>query len=92
MSKNKFRNYQGIVVLRVDRLDVLHAQLLVEHPLVERHREAGVDELAVVEGHGDETPDELEVVQVVGVDVRGGVDLKTVVVLVGVLEEAVHRV
>ena len=32
----------------------LHRQFPVQHPLVERHREAGVDELAVVQGHGDE--------------------------------------
>ena len=46
----------------------------------------------MVQSHGDEAPDELEIMQVVGVDVGGGVDLKTVVVLVGVLEEAVHGV
>lgn len=42
--------------------------------------------------HGDEASDKLEVVQVVGVDVRRRIDLQTVVVLVGVLEQAVHGV
>ena len=46
----------------------------------------------MVEGHGDEATDELEVVQVVGVDVRGGVDLKTVVAVAGILKQAVHGV
>ena len=35
---------------------------------------------------------EFEVVQVIRVDIGGGVDLKGVVVLVGVLKQAVHRV
>lgn len=42
--------------------------------------------------HGDEAPDELEVLEVVGVDVGGGVDLQTVVVLAGIFEQAVHGV
>lgn len=46
----------------------------------------------MVKSHCDETPDEFEVMQVVGIDIRSGVDLKTVVVLVGVLEEAIHRI
>ena len=84
--------YQRAVVLRIYRLNVLHGEFPVEHPLVERHGEAGVDELSMVEGHGYEAPDKLEVVKVVGVDVRGRVDLEAVVVLVGVFEQAVHRV
>jgi len=31
-------------------------------------------------------------VEVIGIDVRSGIDLKTVVVLVSVLKEAVHRI
>ena len=42
--------------------------------------------------HGDEAPDEFEIVEVIGIDVRSGIDLKTVVVLVSVLKEAVHRI
>ena len=42
--------------------------------------------------HGDETPNEAEVSEVVGVDGGGRVDLQTVVVLAGVLEQAVHGV
>ena len=45
-----------------------------------------------VSHHGDEASDELEVHEVVGVDLRGRVDLQAVVVLVGVLEHPVHRV
>lgn len=42
--------------------------------------------------HGDEAADEAEVREVVWVDGGGWVDLQTVVVLAGVLEEAVHGV
>lgn len=42
--------------------------------------------------HGDESPDELEVHEVVGVDRRRRVDLQAVVAVVGVLEEAIHRI
>lgn len=39
--------YQGVVELWVNGLQVFEDQLLVQHALVERQREAGVDELAV---------------------------------------------
>lgn len=42
--------------------------------------------------HGDKAPDELKILEVVGVDVGRGVDLQTVVIFAGVLEEAVHGV
>ena len=46
----------------------------------------------MVQRHRYESPDELEVVEVVGVDVGGGVDLQGVVVLVGVLKKTIHRI
>ena len=42
--------------------------------------------------HGNESSDEAEVGEVVGVDGGGRVDLQTIVVLAGVLEQAVHGV
>lgn len=84
--------HQRIVELRIDRLNIFGCQLLVQHPLVERHGEAAVDEAAVVERHGDEAPDELEVLQMVGIDIARRVDLQRVVGLVGVLEQAVHGI
>lgn len=42
--------------------------------------------------HGNEAADEAEVGEVVRVDGGGGVDLQAVVVLAGILEEAVHGV
>ena len=48
--------------------------------------------LLLLSHHGDEASDKLEVVQVIRIDVGCRVDLQTVVVLVGVLEEAVHRI
>lgn len=46
----------------------------------------------MVQGHGDEPPDKLKVVQVIRIDIGRGIDLKAVVVLVGVLEETIHGV
>ncbi len=42
--------------------------------------------------HGDKSTDKLEIVQVIRIDVRRWVDLKAVIVLVCVLEQAVHGV
>lgn len=83
---------ERVVELRVDRLDVLDGQLLVQHALVEGHGEPAVDEPAMVQGHRDEASDELEVLQVIGIHVRGGIYLQAVVVLVRVLKEAVHGI
>lgn len=47
---------------------------------------------AMIKSHGDEPADKLEVGQMFGIDIRGRVDLQTVVVLVGILEQAVHGV
>lgn len=41
--------HDGVIKLRVYRLQVFQRRLLVQHTLVERQREAGVDELSVVE-------------------------------------------
>ena len=38
-----------VVEFLIDRLDVFDRQLATEHSLVERQREAGVDELAVIQ-------------------------------------------
>ena len=42
--------------------------------------------------HGNEASDELKILEVVGVDVGGGVDLETVVIFAGVFKQAVHGV
>lgn len=42
--------------------------------------------------HGNEASYELEVLEVIRVDVRGRVDLKTVVVLASILKQTVHGV
>lgn len=39
----------GVVKLRINRLQVLQSRSLVEHPLVEREGEACVDELPMVQ-------------------------------------------
>lgn len=40
---------KGIVELRINGLQVLHGEFFVEHPLVEWHREARVDEFPMVQ-------------------------------------------
>lgn len=42
--------------------------------------------------HGNKPADEFEIMEVIRIDVRRRVDLKAVVVLVGVLEQTVHGI
>ena len=42
--------HDGVVKLRVNRLQVFQSGFLVEHTLVERQSEASIDELAMVQG------------------------------------------
>ena len=84
--------YQGCVVLWIDGLDILHDKFLVQHPFVERHGESRVDKLAVVKRHGNKSADKLEVMQMVRVDKRGWINLETIVVLVGIFKQAIHRI
>lgn len=42
--------------------------------------------------HGNEASDELEILEVVRVDVGGGVNLETVVIFAGIFKQAVHGV
>ena len=46
----------------------------------------------MVESHGDEAANEPEIVQMIGVDVRGRIDLQTVVILGRVLKQTVHGI
>jgi hypothetical protein len=46
----------------------------------------------VIQGHGDESTNKFEIMQMVRVNKGRSVDLEAVVVLVGVLEQAVHWV
>lgn len=42
--------------------------------------------------HSDETSDKLEVMQMIRIDMGCRVDLQTVIVLIGVLEQAIHGI
>lgn len=67
-----------LVVVGVDRLDILERYLCAQHVLVERPGEVGIDQLAIVERLADDVADELEVVEVgrpaarVVLDLQGG--------------------
>ena len=64
----------------VDTLEVGDRDLFTEDHLVEAGDEESVKETAMEDGHSDNAPDELEVGQMLGVDVRGGVNLEGVAV------------
>ena len=46
----------------------------------------------MVKRHGNESTDKLEIMQVIWVDKRGWIDLETIVVLVGIFKQTVHRI
>ena len=46
----------------------------------------------MIQGHGDKSTNKFEIMQMVRVDKGRSVDLEAVVVLVGILEQAVHWV
>ena len=79
--------------LNVNGLHVRQLDLLAQHHGVERADEEGVDELLMEGGHAGDPPDEPEPDQMVlAADARVGVDLQSVVVSGGVLEQTVVRV
>lgn len=77
--------------LDVDALQIRDRHLLLQDHLVEADDEVRVQEPAVEDRQAQAAADELEVVQVFRVDARRGVDLERVVVVRGVLEQAVER-
>lgn len=72
---------QAFVQVRVDALDVVQADGLVQEHLVKGHGEPPVDVVAVEDGHPDDAPHEVEVGQVVRVYRAVRIDLKSVNVL-----------
>lgn len=77
----------GIYALQVGKSD-----LLLQDHLVERSDEVRIEEAAMEDTEPKTSTDELEVVQVLGVDARRRVDLKGIVVMRRVLEQAVEGV
>lgn len=77
----------GIYALQVGKSD-----LLLQDHLVERSDEVGIEEATMEDTEPKTSTDELEVVQVLGVDARRRVDLKGIVVVRRVLEQAVEGV
>mmetsp|Transcript_46977 Transcript_46977/g.73517 ORF Transcript_46977/g.73517 Transcript_46977/m.73517 type:complete len:255 (-) Transcript_46977:918-1682(-) len=55
-------------VLRIDGFDVLVLDGLVQHVLVHRKSEVGIEELVVIQGFAHHQPCKLEVLQVIGLD------------------------
>jgi hypothetical protein len=78
--------------LGIDALEVTERNLLRDDHLVEARDEVGIEESAVEDGQADDPPNELEVVEVLWVHTRRRGDLKGVVVVRRVLEQAVERV
>jgi hypothetical protein len=84
--------FQVTMKISIDTLHILECDLLSQDHLVEGTDEEGVQEAAMEDGQTDNTSDELEVIQMLGVDSRVGVDLKSVVVVRRVFEQAVKGV
>lgn len=78
--------------LGIDTLHVDECHLLLQDHLVECANEECIQETPVENGQTDHTTDELEVSKMLRVNSRVRVDLKGVVVVRGVLEQAVERV
>lgn len=76
----------------IDTLHVDESHLLLEDHLVECANEECIQETPVENGQTDHTTDELEVSKMLRVDSRVRVDLERVVVVRGVLEQAVEWV
>lgn len=78
--------------LRIDALQIRQRHFLLQDHLIETDNEVCVKETAVEDTQAQASADELEVIQVLGVDTRCRVDLKSVVVMGGILEETVKGV
>lgn len=78
--------------VRIDTLHVLECDLLPQDHLVESSNEEGIQETAVENGQTNNTTNELEIVQMFGVNAGMRVDLKSVVVVCRVFEQAVEGV
>lgn len=76
----------------INPLHVLKGDLFPQDHLVECSYEKCIEEPAVEDGKPDNPSDELEVIQMFGVDTGMRIYLKGVIVVGGVLEEAVERV
>ena len=64
----------------VDTFEIGDGDLFTEDHLVEARDEESIEETAVEDGHSDDASDELEVGEMLGIDVRRGVDLEGVAV------------
>lgn len=76
----------------IHTLHILQRNLLPQNHLIKRSNEESIQEAAVENGQTNNATNEFEVVQMLGVDTRMWVNLKCVVVVCGVLEEAVEGV
>ena len=78
--------------LDIHTFQVRQRNLLLENHLVEADDEVGIQESTMEDTQTQAPTDELEIVQMLGIDTRRRVDLKGVVVVSGILKEAVEGV
>ena len=76
----------------VNSFHIRKVDLLPEDHLVEGADEKSVKESSMEDSQTDNTSNEFEVIQMLWVDARVGIDLKSVVVVGGVFEKAVERI
>lgn len=80
---------QASVEVSIYTLHVAHCDLFVEDILVERYNKEGIQESTMENSQANNTTNESKVVKMLGVDSRVGVDLKRVIVMSRVLEQAI---
>lgn len=64
----------------VDTFEIGDGDLFAEDHLIEARDEESIKETSVEDGHSDDASDKLEVGEMLGIDVRRGVDLEGVAV------------
>ena len=80
------------VKLSIDALEISQGDLLAKDHLIECGNEVRIQEAPVEDTKTQAATNELEVVEMLRIDSRGWIDLKGIVVVCGIFEEAVERI
>lgn len=83
---------QASVEISIYTFHVAHCDLFVEDVLVEWYDKEGIQETTMEDSQTNNATNESKVVEMLGVDSRVGVDLKRVIVMSRVLEQAIKLV
>lgn len=84
--------YQRIIELGIDGFDIFGGEFFVQHAFVKWHCKSRVYEFGMEQCDGNEPANKFEILQMIRIHVAGWIYLQTVVILVGIFEETVHRI